>query len=117
MSAKDRFHNAVKRGLEKSGWVITHDPLRLEFAENERVEIDLGAEKLLAAEKSGNKIAVEVKSFLSASALSDFHTALGQFLNYRLVLEKIEPARILYLAVPLATPRIFFQSGVTSSIG
>ena len=49
MSAKNRFHNAVKRGLEKSEWVVTHDPLRLEFAENERVEIDLGAEKLLAA--------------------------------------------------------------------
>ncbi|MEG4283824.1 XisH family protein [Microcoleus sp. A006_D1] len=109
MSAKDRFHNAVKRGLEKSEWVITHDPLRLEFAENERVEIDLGAERLLAAEKLGKKIAVEVKSFLSASALSDFHTALGQFLNYRLVLEKIEPDRTLYLAVPLATYESFFS--------
>ena len=44
-----------------------------------RVEIDLGAERLIGAEKLGKKIAVEVKSFLSASALSDFHTALGQF--------------------------------------
>jgi XisH protein len=88
MPAKDKFHHAVKRSLEKEEWVITHDPLRLEFARDERVEIDLGAELLLVAEKSGGKIAVEVKSFLSASALSDFHTALGQFLNYRLVLDK-----------------------------
>ena len=28
----------------------------------------------------------------------DFHLALGQFLNYRLVLEETEPERILYLA-------------------
>jgi hypothetical protein len=46
------------------------------------VYIDLGAEKLIAAEKDGSYIAVEVKSFLQSSVLSDFHTALGQFLNY-----------------------------------
>jgi hypothetical protein len=105
--AKDRYHDAVKRGLEKEEWVITHDPLRLEFTEDERVEIDLGAQRLLVAEKLGTKIAVEVKSFLSASALSDFHTALGQFLNYRLVLAKLEPDRTLYLAVPIAAYESF----------
>ncbi len=29
MSRKDRFHQAVKRALEKDGWTITHDPLPL----------------------------------------------------------------------------------------
>ncbi|HBE16462.1 MAG TPA: hypothetical protein DEG17_24720 [Cyanobacteria bacterium UBA11149] len=43
------------------------------------------------------------------SALADFHTALGQFLNYRLVLEEIEPERILYLAVPNSAYQSFFQ--------
>lgn len=76
---------------------------------DERVEIDLGAQRLVVAERSGKKIAVEVKSFLSASALSDFHTALGQFLNYRLVLTKMEPDRILYLAVPIAAYESFFS--------
>jgi hypothetical protein len=38
---------------------------------------------------------------LSDSAVFDFHLALGQFLNYRLVLEAIEPERTLYLAVPI----------------
>lgn len=109
MPAKDKYHDVVKRGLEKEEWVITHDPLRLDFTEYERVEIDLGAERLLVAEKSGKKIAVEVKSFLSASALSDFHTALGQFLNYRLVLAKLEPDRTLYLAVPIAAYESFFS--------
>jgi XisH protein len=36
----------------------------------------LGAEKLIAAEKEGAQIAVEVKSFLGASLVSEFHTAL-----------------------------------------
>ncbi|MGB3692089.1 MAG: XisH family protein [Spirulinaceae cyanobacterium] len=115
MAAKDKFHNAVKQGLEKDQWVITHDPLRLEYAQEERVEIDLGAEKILGAEKEGQKIAVEVKSFLNDSALADFHTALGQFLNYRLVLEKIEPERVLYLAVPSYAYQSFFQKELPSA--
>ena len=31
MSAKDRFHQAVKTGLIKDGWTITHDPLSLDM--------------------------------------------------------------------------------------
>ncbi len=31
MPAKDIFHNAVKRALEKDGWIITDDPLYLDF--------------------------------------------------------------------------------------
>ncbi|NEP15004.1 MAG: fatty-acid oxidation protein subunit alpha [Symploca sp. SIO2C1] len=108
MAAKDRFHDAVKLGLQKEQWTITHDPLKIEFGEDDVVEIDLGAEQILGAEKAGKKIAVEIKSFLGESALYDFHTALGQFLNYRLVLEKSEPERILYLAVPLAAYESFF---------
>ncbi|WP_365670039.1 element excision factor XisH family protein [Okeania sp. SIO3I5] len=36
----------------------------------------------MGAEKDGQTIAVEIKSFLSMSFLAEFHTALGQFLNY-----------------------------------
>jgi len=109
VAAKDRFHEAVKRGLQKEEWLITHDPLTIEFSEDDEVEIDLGAEQLLGAEKGLKKIAVEVKTFLSESALYDFHRALGQFLNYRLVIEVIEPDRILYLAVPTAAYESFFK--------
>ncbi|BAY16352.1 fdxN element excision controlling factor protein [Anabaenopsis circularis NIES-21] len=108
MSARDKFHNAVKQGLEKEGWVITHDPLRIEYGEEDKISIDLGAEQLLGAEKAEQKIAVEVKSFLSDSAIFDFHLALGQFLNYRLVLEETEPERLLYLAVPSEAYDSFF---------
>jgi XisH protein len=108
MSARDKFHYAVKQGLEKEGWVITHDPLRIEFGEEDKISIDLGAEQLLGAEKYEQKIAVEIKSFLSDSAIFDFHLALGQFLNYRLVLEETEPERLLYLAVPIEAYESFF---------
>ena len=98
MAAKDRFHNAVKIAIEKDGWTITDDPLDIKV-EDVDFYIDLGAEKVLAAEKSGQKIAVQIKSFLGASEVNDFHSALGQFLNYRLALNLKEPERTLYLAV------------------
>ena len=109
MSAKDVFHEAVKRGLEKEQWTITDDPLELGWDEV-KVKIDLAAERLIAAERGEEKIAVEIKSFIGTSAISDFHTALGQFLNYRIMLEVNQPDRSLYLAVPLDTYETFFQS-------
>lgn len=109
MPAKDVFHPVVKRALEKDGWHITHDPYAIKVGTVE-MAIDLGAERLVAAERNGEKIAVEVKSFLaSASAISEFHTALGQFINYRGALKRREPDRVLYLAVPNRTYKTFFQ--------
>lgn len=63
MAAKDRFHDAVRAALVKDGWLITHDPLPLDF-DSARVQIDLGAERLIAAQRGTEQIAVEVKSFL-----------------------------------------------------
>ena len=108
MAAKDRFHATVKNALEKEQWVITDDPLRLETG-GTKFEIDLGAEQLLAANRGTEKIAVEVKSFLNDSPLTDYHAALGQFLNYRLALNKLEPDRTLYLAIPVISYEAFFQ--------
>jgi hypothetical protein len=108
MPAKDIFHDTVKIGLEKEGWEITHDPMYLDFGGVE-IYIDLGAEKLIAAERKGEKIAVEVKSFISGSAISEFHKALGQFINYRTALSQKEPDRIMYLAVPNAIYETFFK--------
>ena len=95
MSAKDKFHEAVKQALLKEQWMITADPLKIKI-EGVKFEIDLAAEKIFAAEKAGRKIAIEVKSFLNSSAITDFHLALGQFLNYRLALQMSEPNRTLF---------------------
>jgi XisH protein len=106
--AKDRFHNIVRNALEKDGWNITADPYEINVDDVD-FEIDLAAEQLLGAEREGRKIAVEIKSFISPSNVSEFHTALGQFLNYRDALEKVEPERLLYLAVRLPVYETFFQ--------
>ncbi len=108
MSAKDVYHNTVKVALQKDGWLITHDPLVLELSSG-RLEIDLGADRLIGARKENIQIAVEVKSFLSPSLTSDFHQALGQFLNYRVALKIKEPNRVLFLAVPVKVYRNFFS--------
>ncbi len=109
MPKRDLFHDAVKNALVNEGWIITDDPLHLRISVKVDVFIDLGAEKMFAAEKEGKKIAVEVKSFAGNSDISEFHTALGQFLNYQDALEIKEPERILFLAVPLDTYETFFQ--------
>ena len=108
MAAKDRFHAVVRIALEKEQWQITDDPLRLEVG-GTKFEIDLGAQQLLAAERDQEKIAVEIKTFLSDSPLTDYHAALGQFLNYRLALEISDPTRILYLLVPVVAYETFFK--------
>lgn len=108
MSAKDIFHQSVCLALEKDGWRITNDPLHIKINDVE-FYIDLGAERLIAAEKAGQKIAVEIKSFLGASEVKEFHLALGQILNYRLALKQDEPERTLYLAIPKDTYEDFFS--------
>jgi hypothetical protein len=108
MPAKDIFHNIVKQALEKDGWTITHDPLYLDFGGVE-LYINLGAEKLITTEKEDEKIAVEVKSFISGSTISEFHKALGQLINYRVALSQKQPEREIYLAVPNTTYEIFFK--------
>ena len=110
MPAKDAFHEVVKIALQKDGWQITHDRYTLQAGTLE-LYIDLGAEKVVAAEKDGQKIAVEIKSFIGPSKISQFYTALGQFISYRAALQQQETDRILYLAVPSNAYDSFFTLG------
>ncbi|AFZ08819.1 XisH protein [Oscillatoria nigro-viridis PCC 7112] len=107
MPAKDKFHELVKTALQNQGWIITHDPYHIDLGFVD-FYIDLGAEQLLAATKDNEKIAVEIKTFLAPSTISEFHTAVGQFINYRIALEYDDPERTLYLAVPLDIYTRFF---------
>ncbi len=100
----------MSRILIKDKWLITHDPYTISFGGVNMAVVDLGAEKLIAAMKDNQKIAVEIKSFLeNSSAISEFHTALGQFINYRAVLKRKAPERILYLAIPSFSYDTFFS--------
>ena len=106
----------LKNALIKDGWNVTHDPLAIKVGGVD-MEIDLGGERLLAAERGTEKIAVEVKSFLaSTSTISQFHMALGQFINYRAALRREDADRILYLAVPDLTYNSFFQLDFPASM-
>jgi hypothetical protein len=108
VAAKDVFHDAVRHALEKEQWIVTDDPLFLRFGGVD-MYIDLAAEQLMSAERNGEKIAIEIKSFIGVSATTEFSTALGQFLKYQLALEEEQPDRVLYLAIPLDADRSFFS--------
>jgi hypothetical protein len=98
--AKNIYHDAVVRALTADGWTVTHDPLTVSFGGKD-LFVDLAAERVaLAAEKGGQKIAVEIQSFLNPSAVRDLQEAVGQYDVYRVVLAETEPDRLLYLAVP-----------------
>ena len=113
--AKDLYHNQVKRALEKDGWEITHDPYELRTGGVE-MYIDIGAEQIIGADKGNDRIAVEVKSFISPSRVSDFHLAHGQFLDYRYALEDTDPERVLYLTVPRFVYQTFFSLAFISRV-
>ena len=115
MSAKDIFHESVKKALIKDQWIITDDPLSIRI-EAMQMYIDLGAEKLITAAKHNQQIAVEIKSFLQDSTLTEFYQSVGQFLIYKQALEIEEPDRELYLAVPVDTYESFFRQLLVQEI-
>ncbi|KAB8331196.1 fatty-acid oxidation protein subunit alpha [Scytonema tolypothrichoides VB-61278] len=109
MPAKDIYHNTVKNALIKDGWTITHDPLRIRLARGRNLFVDLGAERLLAAERGKEKIAVEVKSFTRPSDMKDLEEAVGRFVLYAQLLKRYYPEHVLYLAVSENTGRTVFE--------
>lgn len=99
MPAVDRFHQQVRNALVRDGWTITADPLTLALGER-NLYVDFAAERLIAAERGIEKIAVEIKVFQRPSPLFDLEQAVGQFSIYEDVLQIVDPDRALYLAIP-----------------
>ncbi|NJK44677.1 MAG: fatty-acid oxidation protein subunit alpha [Pleurocapsa sp. SU_196_0] len=107
--ARDLFHNAVRYALEKEGWAITADPLKLTVGSDTDFLIDLAAERLIVAQRGIEQIAVEVKGFTEPSKTHEFHAVLGQYINYRVALHALELDHVLLLAVPEDVFETFFQ--------
>ncbi len=107
--ARDKYHFVVRTALEKAGWTITDDPFVINVGKTD-LQIDLGAERILAAEQNNQKIAVEIKVFGNVSLVQAFHAAVGQYMNYRVNLEEYHPERQLFLAVPRDIFETFFAS-------
>ena len=80
MAAKDIIHDAVKNALVKDGWTITDDPLTLTY-EKTSVLVDWGAERLIAAQRGSEKIAVEIKSFTGRSAIHEMQEEIAQWIS------------------------------------
>jgi XisH protein len=110
--AKDIYHDTVKRALQKDGWIITHDPFPLQIGKK-RLSADLGAERLISAERGLRRIVVEVKSFVGQSDVKDLEQSLGQYVLYRQILNEMGVERNLYLAVSQRT----FNSVFTIELG
>ncbi|NEQ36380.1 MAG: fatty-acid synthase [Okeania sp. SIO3I5] len=98
MPAKDIYHNTVRTALEKDDWIVTNDPLIIRWGKRD-LYVDLGAEKLIAAEKDSQKIAVEVKSFVGKSVIDDLEKGLGKYILYYDLLARTQPEITLYLAI------------------
>ena len=113
--AKDIYHNNVRAALEKDGWIITDDPLTLQFG-SRSVFVDLGAKKLLAAERDGQRIAVEIKSFVGKSLVKDWENAIGQYILYFKIISKKEPDRTLYLAITEEIYISFFNEDIVEVV-
>ncbi len=99
MPKRDNFHETVKIALEKEMWHITNDPLFVPTKGGTNFFIDLGAERIIGAEKDGENIAVEIKSFSGNSPMYSFYEILGQFLVYKLALREQIQAWDLFIAI------------------
>ena len=96
--ARDKIHNLIKQALINEGWKITHDPYPVRVGGFD-MEIDLGSENFLAAEREETKIAVEIRTFAGLSKVYDFHLAVGQFFDYRVALKVKEEERVLFVGI------------------
>ncbi|NJK52000.1 MAG: XisH protein [Leptolyngbyaceae cyanobacterium SU_3_3] len=108
MPARDLYHNAVKAALIKDNWAILADPYRIQYKDVD-LYADLAAERPIAVEREGQKIVVEIKSFVGRSLITDFHLAVGQYKVYQMLLQETAPEYGLYLAIDDITYNNFFK--------
>lgn len=108
MPARDLYHDAVKVALIKDNWAILADPYRIQYKDID-LYADLAAERPIAVERAGQKIVVEIKSFVGRSLMTDFHLAVGQYKVYQMLLQQTAPEYDLYLAIDDITYANFFK--------
>ena len=113
--ARDKFHYEFRHALEIDGWIVTDDPLYLKIGKI-LLHIDLGAEKLIAAERKGEKVAIEIKTFGNVSFITALYEAVGKYIIYRKALELLQPDRVLYLAIPVDTYLEFHNETVVQEV-
>ena len=109
MPARDIYHAAAKAALVTDGWTVTAEDYTIPVG-RQRIYIDVQAEDdLITAFQGSEKIAVEVKSFISTSAVKNLRDAVGQYVLYRSVLRRLDPERVPYLAIDAETVQTLFS--------
>ncbi|MCT7972152.1 XisH family protein [Laspinema olomoucense] len=121
MPTRDTIHNSVKKALIKEGWQITDDPyiisygerfLFVDLAATESSINDAVAGQFIGAEQKNKRIAIEIKAFRNPSAIADLEQAIGQYILYRLLLQEVDPDRLIYLAIPEITYLDIFREPI-----
>lgn len=107
MPRRDLYHFEIRRAIEKDGWIVTDDPMQITWEEKD-YSPDLGAERILAAQRGTEKIAIEIKSFIGQNFGFDFYEAMGQFDSYFYALADLEPDRTVMLAISEVAYKSFF---------
>ena len=95
MAQRDAIHDAVKQSLVKDGWDITDDPYVIAVGER-FLFVDLGADDnqeivghFIGATCANLRIAVEIKELRGQSVIVELEQAIGQYVLYRLLLNRI----------------------------
>ena len=118
MPQRDTIHNLVKQAILKEGWIVTDDPYVISYGER-FLFVDLGATEpevnsiegqFIGAERGNSRIALEIKDFRRQAVITDLERAIGQYVLYRLLLNKVDPKREIYLAITdIAYDEIFHE--------
>jgi hypothetical protein len=118
---RDTIHDIVKQALINDGWEITDDPFVIPYGKR-FLYVDLGAtgantpdqieEKIIGAKCGDRQIAVEIKDFRRRSEIADLEQALGQYVLYGLLLNRIAPEREMYLAIAEEVYRTLFSEPI-----
>lgn len=121
MPQRDEIHQIVKDALTKDGWEITDDPYVIAYGER-FLFVDLGAEEtdeteqpiggIIGAERADVRIAIEIKELRGRSVIVELEQAIGQYVLYRLLLNRVDPERDIYLAIPSSTYRELFTEPI-----
>ena len=121
MPQRDKIHNLVKQAIIKEGWKIKDDPYVISYGER-FLFVDLGAnltnrfEKIegqfIGAVKDSSLIAIEIKEFRSKSPIADLEQAIGQYVLYGLLLNKVDSKREIYLAITDITYDEIFNESI-----
>lgn len=112
MPPRDTIHYIVKQAITKYGWKITDDPYVIFYGERflfvdlgliESKTLDQIEGRFIGAERENRRIAIEIKEFQGRSAIADLEQAIGQYVLYRLLLNKVDlPLKLVIVNVEKA---------------